>query len=323
MSHQVLKNWAVAAGCALLLSGPGQGAPQETSSTPLTTERHYTLTARVRPLLFWISRAGVGGARIAWEEEADGVRQIELLIGSDPARAPRKINRWGYIRESFSASGLELLGIMTESEEESVDQARARIDEVGGRHAFKAIRGRVRDQRAEATVIHMLLAEDYTYHDLDRLLLRLPDTGRVTPASALPDNVQPGFLFALKSVLHSNVEQVCARGRMGKETQSCLFVFNGALYRLIILKSDFHPSLTVNGRRYDSVIESRLQTRQVTTGSTSSFSIAYGTTGQNREVPIRIVYRPRWWFEAELQLTDEPSVALASREGPSWKSGHR
>lgn len=323
MWHQFLRNWAVAVGCAILLSGPAQSVPQGSSSTPLTTERHYTLTARIRPLLFWISRAGVGGGRIAWEEEADEVRRIELLIGSDPARAPRKINRWGYIRESFSSSGLELLGVMTESEEESVDQARARIEEPGARHAFKAIRGRVWDRRAEATVIHMLLSEDYTYRDLDRLLLRLPDSGRITPARALPDSVEPGFLFAVKSVIHRNVEQLRAQGKTGGEDKDCLFVFNGAVYRLIVRRSDFHSSVTVNGQRYESVLESHFQTIKVATGSNSVFSITYGTKGQTREVPIRIVYRPRWWFEAELQLTDQSGVALASQEGPSWKPGRR
>jgi hypothetical protein len=213
---------------------------------------------------------------------------------------------------------------MTESEEESVEEARARIEEVGARHAFKAIRGRVCDQRAEATVIHMLLAEDYTYRDLDRLLLKLPDTGRVTPARVLPESVEPGFLFAVRSVIHRNVEQLRAPGKTGGgEKDDCLFVYNGALYRLIVSSSDVHSSVTVNGRRYDSVIESRFQTRKVTTGSTSSFTITYGTRGPMREVPIRILYRPRWWFEAELQLTGEPGVVLASQEGPSWKHGPR
>ncbi len=324
MSHRVLRNWVVAAGCAVLLSGTGQGARQASSSTPVTTERHYTLTARIRPLLFWISRPGVGGARIAWEEEADRVRQIELLIGSDPARAPMKINRWGYIRESFSGSALELLGIMTESEEESVDEARARIQEAGAKHAFKAIRGRVSDRQAEATVIHILLAEDYTFRDLDRLLLKLPDTGSVTPTRKLPDSVEPGFLFAVKSVIHRNVEQFCLTGKTGEEAKKdCLFVYNGALYKLTVRRSDLRSSVTVNGRRYDSVIESRFQTHKVTTGSTSFFSITYGTTEPLREVPIRIVYRPRWWFEAELQLAGEPGVALASQEGSSWKGDPR
>ena len=53
------------------------------------------MLAKVRPLLFWISKDDVGGARVSWRGDADGAFGLDLLIGSDPARAPRQINRWG------------------------------------------------------------------------------------------------------------------------------------------------------------------------------------------------------------------------------------
>jgi hypothetical protein len=56
----------------------------------VTTEWHYTLTARVPPLLFWISCEDVGGARISWTEADDGSRAAELLIGSK-----RRVRRCG------------------------------------------------------------------------------------------------------------------------------------------------------------------------------------------------------------------------------------
>src|SRR5512143_148814 len=99
------------AACLLLpaVRGPAglKATPEATVSGPVrgltlpapgrASERHYTMTARVRPLLFWISRSGVGGARISWLESADGSRGLELLVGSDPARTPMRINRWGYV----------------------------------------------------------------------------------------------------------------------------------------------------------------------------------------------------------------------------------
>src|SRR3990170_1795561 len=51
---------------------------------PVVAERYYRMLAKVRPLLFWISRDDVGGARIGWLADHAGSKGFELLIGSDP-----------------------------------------------------------------------------------------------------------------------------------------------------------------------------------------------------------------------------------------------
>ena len=61
----------------------------------------YSMTARVRLLLFWVGKDDVGGGYIRRgtllrDPDSD---VIELLIGSDPAKAPRAINRWGAASE--------------------------------------------------------------------------------------------------------------------------------------------------------------------------------------------------------------------------------
>jgi hypothetical protein len=38
------------------------------------------------------------------------------------------------------------------------------------------------------------------------------------------------------------------------------------------------------------------------TRETTEFEIAYGTEDTLSEVPVRIVYRPRWWLELQLTL---------------------
>src|SRR6202521_894334 len=74
----------------------------------------YTMTARLRLLLFWVGKDDVGGGYIRRgtlpRDPASDV--IELLIGSDPAKAPRAINRWGAASEivhrpSGSGHGVE------------------------------------------------------------------------------------------------------------------------------------------------------------------------------------------------------------------------
>src|SRR5262249_47790393 len=92
---------------------------------PLVTEHHYRLSGAARPLLFWISRDNVGGGRMTWRQAPDGTVSLELLMGSDPARAPFKTNRWGYIREVVRGDSAELVAVKSETEEETIDQARA------------------------------------------------------------------------------------------------------------------------------------------------------------------------------------------------------
>ncbi len=59
---------------------------------PVVSEHRYRMLAKVRPLLFWISKDDVGGAKVSWRGSEDGGFGLDLLIGSDPRRAPRQIN---------------------------------------------------------------------------------------------------------------------------------------------------------------------------------------------------------------------------------------
>src|SRR5580704_6717096 len=71
------------------------------SSPRQAAQYDYIMTARVRLLLFWVGKDDVGGGYIRRGtlplDPASDV--IELLIGSDPAKAPRAINRWGAASE--------------------------------------------------------------------------------------------------------------------------------------------------------------------------------------------------------------------------------
>ena len=55
------------------------------------------MTARVRLLFFWAGKDDVGGGYIRRGVSKDDPRQelLQVLFGSDPAKAPRAINRWG------------------------------------------------------------------------------------------------------------------------------------------------------------------------------------------------------------------------------------
>jgi len=58
---------------------------------------NYDVTARVRLLLFRAGKDDVGGGYIRRGVSSDDPRKefFQVLFGSDPAKAPRAINRWG------------------------------------------------------------------------------------------------------------------------------------------------------------------------------------------------------------------------------------
>jgi hypothetical protein len=88
---------------------PGTAAeptPDGRSAAPVAAAHRYRLSAAIRPLLFWVGAKNVGGARIVRRHDGAGRKGYELLLGSDPARAPRRINRWGWehVRRRYARS---------------------------------------------------------------------------------------------------------------------------------------------------------------------------------------------------------------------------
>lgn len=282
----------------------------------------YTMTARVRLLLFWISRPDVGRGRIAWSEREDGSRVVELLIGSDPERAPLRINRWGYIIERVADSSSELVGVMTESEEQSIEQAREAVSHSGATHSFKGIRSTVTQGFAESTTLHLLFTEDFTLRNVDILLMRLPPNGTPVQRIRIPDDTKPGFLMALKGMIHESVEDFRKSAEAhAKRPARCRYVYGGSLYELTRRSSRRVEEDLANGNTYHSLIRSEFETRNLTSGEMSRFSITYGSQPPLSEIPVRIVYRPRWWFEAELLLAGKPENVDEIGRETAWNHG--
>src|SRR5262249_47062432 len=179
--------------------GARRAADGATAESAAAERHHYTIGARVRPLLvFWIARSGVGDA-VVTRRRAPGAASYSLLIGSDPERVPLHINRWGYIEEEIRGAEARLLGLMTESEEESIQQAEANVrNQPSGAHPFKVIHATSDGERAHARVASINMPEDYTLRQM-RVVLdiarRAADGGKL-PVVALPPGTRPGFLAA-------------------------------------------------------------------------------------------------------------------------------
>jgi hypothetical protein len=260
--------------------------------------RQYIVKGRVRPLLFWTGQREVGGASYEVRESADGGRRLELLIGTDPERAPMRINRWGYIAETVCDDHAALVGLMTESNEETIEQAQAAAEPGERGQVFKAIRARAAAGSVATEILTVAPPGAMTYRDLDGVLARLPAPGSARDITA-PPGADSGFLVAVTGLIHDSVERHRQGGR-ARRGASRAYVYGGRLYDVTLGES------RTPDPRAPAVVESEFEIRNRATGSITAFRIAYAVTGPDAEVPVRIVYRPRWWLELELQLETRP-----------------
>jgi hypothetical protein len=275
---------------------PPAGAP---APARVDGERyHYSMSARIRPLLvFWVSRSGVGEA-VVTRRRAPGDIAYSLLIGSDPDRAPRRINRWGYIEEEIRGADARLMGLMTESDEESIEQAEANLRrQAAGRHPFKVIQATVTAEQATSVVTSMFAPEDYTLRQLHSVLDFVrgdADPGR-TRVVRLPAGTRPGFLSAVADAMHAPA------GPIG-------YVYHGKLYTLRQTRLQRIANVNVGQASYGRGVAADFEITSLHDGEQTRFSMTYGTDGRFADVPLIVTYQPRWWMQVELTLDDQAAV---------------
>src|SRR3954454_11904557 len=105
--------------------------------------RRYVMSGKVRPLLFWIGKDDIGVARIVWRRGESGNVGYEFLVGTDPAKAPRALNRWGYIAEDVEGAGGSLLALMTGRDENSYSDPESNTTPPTSGGEFREISSRV------------------------------------------------------------------------------------------------------------------------------------------------------------------------------------
>jgi hypothetical protein len=281
------------------------GADDRASTLPVVAEHRYRMLARVRPLLVWISRDDVGDARITRRNDGAGSMGFELLIGSDPARAPRRINRWGYLAEQIAGGQAAVLGVMKQSNEQSIEEAEGRLtaESGSGTHLFKAIRSTTVDGRTSAAITILRVQQDLTYRDVESLLAMVPGSGN-SPARTLtlPAGTRPGFLVAVADLIHQSIEnRTAATTEAG--SRGIRYVYNEHFHTLRLRSLESLATSRIGGRTFSDVVRGRFENTNEATGDRTRFEITYGASGALAEVPIHIAYQPRWWFQVELFLT--------------------
>lgn len=296
---------AVMWGTPELLHGQSVAAHASASSSAVevSRERRYQVDARVRPFLFWIRKANIGDGRLTWRRGRDGTIGYELLVGSDPARTPRHINRWGYLREELGADRATVFGVMSQSDEQSVEDADKNTSRADGIHAFKALRQELTGSQARVTISDVRVQKDLTYADLDVLLSAVPAAPSRTKTVAIPQWTSPGFLAAAASLMEEG------RTAAGTASKAPHFVrtypYNSQLYELQLRSADHVDGHTRDGRSFGRAIRGRFSVLNRTTGEETPFTVVYGVEGDLTGVPLQISWRPRWWMEIECALRNE------------------
>jgi len=279
---------------------------------PVVSEHRYRMLAKVRPLLFWISKDDVGGAKVSWRGSEDGGFGLDLLIGSDPRRAPRQINKWGYIAEQVHGSDARVLGVMKQSNEQTVADAEKALSSEGkGGYIFRAIQGTASDREARAGVTMVRVERDMTYRDIEPLIALVNGASDPTAESrsvALPPGTRPGFLVALSELVKQNVDGYSKQAAaFSPSTKPLTYVYFGVFYDLSLRGSELLKTATIDAQRYANVARSDFEIKNRSNGETTRFQLTYPTTGALAGVPVHAVYQPRWWFEVQLFL-DERSA---------------
>jgi hypothetical protein len=274
----------------------------------LVREHRYRMAAGIRPLLlFWIMRDNVGEARVVWRQGPGGERGYELLIGSDPQRAPRGINRWGYLDERTGQhDSATLIGVMKETDEQSIEEAKAKLAKEGQEgYYFKMIRQSVGAGETTSDVVTLHVTSDYSFRELDPLLKAFGSSPGITKTkrAKLAPATRPGFLAAVVELVGESVD-AARRATRGQRARTIPFTFNAVSYDLTLRSSEYLEKARFGDQDFTHVVRNQFETFNREAKTREQFTLVCGVDGAYREVPVFISYQPRWWFKAELVLDD-------------------
>jgi hypothetical protein len=285
----------------------------------------YVMTGKVRLLLFWIGEDDIGGGYIRKEvgRSRPELESIRLKIGSDPDKAPRRINRWGAAAEVVELDPLRqttrstaFFGFMKATEGESVDAVESELEAEGegSQHVFEASINRIDQAAALSSVLPIVSPVDFhigQLDDADRMVreqyesaFRLSSYRRLNGQGRRACERSESFLFTVKELIDAAV------AGDGAPLTRC-YVYNSKLLELTLRARDTVGRETIEyelvdgtvvEKEYRDLIALEFCVRNPQTGWDTDFDLLVGTTGALRGVPVRITYQPNFWFKAILNL---------------------
>lgn len=300
-------------------------------------EYDYSMTARVRLLIFWAGKDDVGGGYIRRGVSSVDSRQefYQVLFGSDPQKAPRAINRWGAGTEvawhkdptaspdTDDVTSSAFFGFMKSSQGKSAGEMQAELqrEKQSGEHAFTGILSRVEPSRALSLKVPLLSDTDFNLHDYDRaqpiMLQRLADS--VQPVRWLQETSR----CPRSAAFLASVDELMNAALSGKFAPlSRCYVYDAEEDTLTLDKISPIASLPVNlhgpnksvllNTVHNNLLQLDFSSVNKITGRKVYFTVFEGTQGPLRGVPVQICYQPNWWFQVVLNLLPEKPPASST-----------
>ncbi|GAC1664562.1 MAG: hypothetical protein PVS2B2_18130 [Candidatus Acidiferrum sp.] len=320
--------------------------PQQAHSQPLSmpldwvrnppknlVEYDYIMTARVRLLFFWAGKddVGEGYVRQGISSQDPHEEMFQVLFGSDPAKAPRAINRWGAGTEAvWHQNAVESLsqvddvvssaffGFMKPSRGKSASEMQGELkkEKEEGTYLFTGILSRAEAGRATSLIVPLQSRTDYNLHQYDAaqpiMLERIESSDSpvktLQPPAACPRAGE--FLGTVSALLDAALQ-----GR--KAPISLCYVYDAKENTLTVERTQqlakfpvqLHGAkgVTLLDTEYENLLQIDFVSIHLTTGKKTYFSILAGTQGALRGVPVQIRYQPNWWFQVVLNLRKDPA----------------
>ena len=219
--------------------------------------------------------------------------------------------------ETIRGDRATLVGLMTESDEESVSQAEASLQNAAGQHTFNVIRASIGDGESRSVVTSFAAPSDYTLHEVDTVLdlaSRTKDAGK-TRVIQMPAGTRPGFLCAVADAMHGEAAQWRA-SRQVTPGEPIAYAYHGKIYQLWATRTRALDAVRVGSATYEHVIASDFQIKNMQSGELTEFSMTFAADGQLAEIPLLVTYQPRWWLQVQLTLDDKTPGPLLARVGP-------
>lgn len=280
------------------------------ATLPVVRTHAYRMFGHIRPLLaFWISRDDVGSGQLAWRRGEDGTRGWDFVLGTDPARAPRRLNRWGYIAEEAGDGRGVVFAMMSSEEESSLREVNANADQgATGGGEFKAVLAHTAAGVARARVKRIRTPRALTIGDVDTLVALADVDLRQAELTTidLPPGTRPGFLAAVAELVDWSV-LAHQRGDAAAQrpSRAVPYVFGDKLYDLTLTSTRRLDEFRDDDRRYTDMVRGKFEIRTRATGDRTRFELVYGCTGDLAGVPVLITFQPRWWLKVELHLDED------------------
>jgi len=282
-------------------------------------EYDYVVTAAIRFLLFWISRddVGQGYIRMGAIPGDPETEIVHLVMGSDPAKAPLSVNRWGAATEVWrrrDSSGA-FFGFMKASKGDSVAAARDELsrEQQVQRYPFEGIIIRTAGGRAVSTSVPINSATDFSLNQLPQARNMVIDglrtaarPPRVTDGRALGECASGiGFLFLLRSMIEELINSA-------KAPITRCYIYAARRYTMSARTSEpvgeLKVALKLRGKQgrieksYRNLRRADFRVVNTLTGNPTDFQIVFGTEGALRGVPVQFEHQPNWWFKVTINL---------------------